>query len=422
MERPPPWTAPDPLPLPLETPRAVIDVHRDEDAPALLEAVDASRTRLLPWLPWAGTGHASAEDSLRTIRAFARERGFAHPESFSLGIFDRSRPRRVLGGTGFVHVDAKRRTGEIGYWIRADREGEGLATEVVGHLVSSAFSDWGLRRVVIGCDGANRASQRVAEKLGLRRETREVAARWLEGRGWSDHVGFAVLAGEWDARARRGPRGGAAKAFAATEPAVAPYVAALLEPEDALLAAVRAASTAAGLPDIAVGPFDGRHLEVIARAANARRIVEVGTLGGYSTICLARALPADGVLHTFELEPDHARVAEASLERAGLASKVRVHVGPAVERLGDIEADGPFDLIFLDADKAGYVDYLAWAERNVRVGGTLLADNVFRKPRGRPAADAVHAFNTRLVGTGLWRATFLPLEDGLAFAVRTADA
>jgi len=400
----------------------VIDVHREEDGAALFEAVEASRAALLPWLPWAASGHADEEASLRTIRAFARERGFAHGESYQLGVFDRAAPpRQVLGGTGFVRVDAKRHAAEVGYWIRADRQGEGLATEVVGHLLDAALRVWGLRRVTIGCDGANHASQRVAEKLGLRREAREVAARWLDGAGWSDHVGYAVLAEEWDAAQRRGPGPGAAKAYAATEPAVAPYVAALLQPEDDVLAAVRAATTAAGLPDIAVGPFDGRHLEVIARAAAARRIVEVGTLGGYSTVCLARALPEGGVLHTFELEPHHAEVARASLERAGLAAKVRIHVGKAVERLREIEGEGPFDLVFLDADKAGYVDYLAWAERNLRVGGTLLADNVFRKPRGRPAADVVHAFNERLVGSGAWRPTFLPMEDGLAFAVRVPD-
>ncbi len=208
------------------------------------------------------------------------------------------------------------------------------------------------------------------------------------------------------------------KAYAADHPAIAPYVEALLAPEDAVLAEIRARSAAAGLPDIAVGPFDGRHLEVIARSAGAKRMIEVGTLGGYSAVCLARALPDDGHLHTFELEAAHAQVARESLRLAGVLDKVTIHVGPALERLADVEADGPFDLVFLDADKAGYPDYLAWAEQHVRPGGTLLADNVFRKPRGREMADVIHAFNERLAHSGLWRATFLPLEDGLAFAVR----
>lgn len=210
------------------------------------------------------------------------------------------------------------------------------------------------------------------------------------------------------------------KAYAASHPAVAPYVEALLEPEDTVLAEIRARSRAAGLPDIAVGPFDGRHLEVIARAAGARRMVEIGTLGGYSAVCLARALRGDGHLHTFELEAAHAEVARESLHRAGLLDRVTIHVGPALDRLQDVEGDGPFDLVFLDADKASYPDYLAWAERHLRIGGTLLADNVFRKPRGREMADVIHAFNERLASSGRWRTTFLPLEDGLAVAVRVA--
>ena len=208
------------------------------------------------------------------------------------------------------------------------------------------------------------------------------------------------------------------KAFAAEHPAIAPYVAELLEPEDEVLAEIRVRSLAAGLPDIAVGPFDGRHLEVIARSAGARRMVEIGTLGGYSATCLARALPEGGRLDTFELEPAHAEVARESLRRAGLLDKVVIHVGPALENLAGIEDQGPFDLVFLDADKASYPDYLTWAERHLRPGGTLLADNVFRKPRGREMADVMHAFNERLARSGLWRATLLPLEDGLAVAVR----
>ncbi len=208
------------------------------------------------------------------------------------------------------------------------------------------------------------------------------------------------------------------KTFAAHDPGIAPYVEALLHPEDAVLARIREKSLAAGLPAIAVGPFDGRHLEVLARAAGVRKAVEIGTLGGYSAACLARALPKDGVLHSFELDPEHARVARRNLGEAGLADKVRIHVGPARERLADIEGEAPFDLVFVDADKEAYPAYLDWAEAHLRPGGLLLADNVFRKPRGRPHADEVHAFNQRLARSGNWRATFLPIEDGLAVAVR----
>ncbi len=210
------------------------------------------------------------------------------------------------------------------------------------------------------------------------------------------------------------------KAYGQGDETVARYVDDLIQPEDEVLKDIRTRSLEAGLPDIAVGPMDGRHLEVIARAAGARRIVEIGTLGGYSTVCLARALPEGGVLHTFELERRHAEVAAASLRRAGLLEKVHIHVGSAVERLQDIEAEGPFDLVFLDADKAGYPAYLDWAEQHLGVGGTLLADNVFRKPLRREMAEVIHAFNERLAHSPRWRLTMIPVEDGLAFAVKVA--
>ena len=222
------------------------------------------------------------------------------------------------------------------------------------------------------------------------------------------------------------PRDRAAKGFGATDPRIAPYVERLLEPEDAVLHEIRERSTREGLPPIAVGPFDGRHLEVLARMAGARRIVEIGTLGGYSGVCLARALPPGGLLDMFEIDPHHARVAAESFAKAGVADRVRIHVGPALERLKDIEREGPFDLVFLDADKAGYPAYLEWAERHLRVGGVVVADNVFRRaafplegddPR---SADGIRRFNEALARSGRFRATMLPLEDGFAVGVRIA--
>jgi len=219
-------------------------------------------------------------------------------------------------------------------------------------------------------------------------------------------------------------RGGRPKGFGATDPRIAPYIQALIEPEDEVLAEIRARSAREGLPTIAVGPFDGRHLEVLARLAGARRIVEIGTLGGYSGTCLARALPPDGVLHTFELDPRHARVAEESFRKAGVQDRVRIHVGPALERLGDIESLGPFDLVFIDADKGTYPAYLAWTAEHLRVGGAVIADNVFRRAAFPIEGDAPDAgagtrrFNEELVRSGRFRATFLPLEDGFALGVK----
>ena len=205
MARPTAWHPPEPLPLPLRVTEATVDVHRDADAPALLEAFRVSRKSLVPWMPWAANGLVDEGAALDLIRADARQRGYARPESFPLGLFDGSSPRRVLGGTGFVRIDAELAQAELGYWLRPEARGLGLCTEVVGRLITSGFGDWGFRRILVGCDGANLPSVRVAERLGLRRETHEIAARWLPGHGWCDHVGFAVLAHEWDREGHRGP-------------------------------------------------------------------------------------------------------------------------------------------------------------------------------------------------------------------------
>lgn len=230
-----------------------------------------------------------------------------------------------------------------------------------------------------------------------------------------------------DPSPRRAGGGGTAapsKGFGATDPRIAPYVEGVLKPEDEVLREIRSRSIREGLPPIAVGPFDGRHLEVLARMAGARRIVEIGTLGGYSGVCLARALPPGGRLDTFELEPRHAVVAAESFRRAGVSDRVRIHVGPAFDRLREIERDGPFDLVFIDADKGGYPDYLAWCARHLRVGGTVIADNVFRRaaiplPGDDPnAMIGIRCFNETLAQSGAFRATMLPLEDGFAVGVK----
>lgn len=159
---------------------------------------------------------------------------------------------------------------------------------------------------------------------------------------------------------------------------------ALVEPDEALDAAL-AASAVAGLPAIAVSPALGKLLNLLARLANARRILEFGTLGGYSTIWLARALPPDGRLITLEYEEKHAEVARANIARAGLADLVDVRVGAALDtlpllakELGDEQAD-PFDLVFIDADKPNNADYFAWSVSLTRPGGVIIVDNVVRR-------------------------------------------
>lgn len=163
--------------------------------------------------------------------------------------------------------------------------------------------------------------------------------------------------------------------------AVDGFIAGHLLGEDEVLAATLAANAAAGLPDIDVSPAQGRMLHLFARMSGARRILEIGTLGGYSTICLARALPADGMLITLELEPAHAEVARANIAHAGLSDRVDVRVGPAVDTLSAMIAAGeaPFDLIFIDADKPSNIAYLQASLALARPGTTIIVDNVVRE-------------------------------------------
>ena len=152
---------------------------------------------------------------------------------------------------------------------------------------------------------------------------------------------------------------------------------ALMGPDPVLDAALEA-NAAAGLPAIDVAPNQGKFLSLLAQIAGARRILEIGTLGGYSTIWLARALPPDGQLVTLELDPKHAEVALSNIARAGFSSLVQLRLGPALDSLAQLHAEhsAPFDLIFIDADKPGYADYLHAALKLSRPGTLILADNV----------------------------------------------
>ena len=159
---------------------------------------------------------------------------------------------------------------------------------------------------------------------------------------------------------------------------------------DPALDAALADSTAAGLPAIAVAPNQGKLLNLLARLRGARRILEVGTLGGYSAIWLGRALPADGRLITLEVDPKHAQVAEKNLARAGLRDKVEIRIGPALETLARLAAEkqSPFDLTFIDADKQNNANYFDAALKLSRPGSLILVDNVVRKGAIRDAGSS----------------------------------
>jgi len=208
------------------------------------------------------------------------------------------------------------------------------------------------------------------------------------------------------------------------------YITDLLVAPDPALDAALAASAAAGLPPIAVAPNQGKLLHLLARIQGARRILEIGTLGGYSTIWLARALPPGGRLVTLEADPKHAEVARANLARAGLAGMVEVRVGRAADTLPQLaaEAGGPFDLIFVDADKAGTAEYFAWALRLSRAGSVIIVDNVVRQGAVADAASTdasvqgIRRFNQALAAERRVSATELQTvgskgHDGFALAV-----
>ena len=158
------------------------------------------------------------------------------------------------------------------------------------------------------------------------------------------------------------------------------YIVERMIPVDPVLDSALRASEAAGLPQINVAPNQGKLLQLLAQMQGARKILEIGTLGGYSTIWLARALPEDGHLITLEAQPAHAAVAKANIARAGLSERVDVRVGSALDTLPGLiqENLAPFDLIFIDADKPSTADYLAWALKLSRPGTAIICDNVVR--------------------------------------------
>ena len=200
--------------------------------------------------------------------------------------------------------------------------------------------------------------------------------------------------------------------------AVDDYIAAKLLGDDDALAATLANNAAQGLPPIDVSAAQGKMLFLLAQIAGAKRILEIGTLGGYSTIWLARALPDDGRLVTLELEPHHAAVARANLERAGVSAKVDIRVGPAAASLAAMAGNAPFDFIFIDADKQSNSHYVAEAIRLGRSGTTIVVDNVVREG----GVLEVDSDDERIVGT---RALFdmLSAEPRLdATAVQTVGA
>ncbi|HTO50462.1 MAG TPA: O-methyltransferase [Burkholderiales bacterium] len=212
------------------------------------------------------------------------------------------------------------------------------------------------------------------------------------------------------------------------------YLVDLFVPPDPALGAALESGAAAGLPPHDVSPNQGKLLHLLARIRGARNILEIGTLAGYSTIWLARALPPGGRLVTLEANPKHAEVARANLARAGLSGTVELRLGPALETLPRLEADGlgPFDLIFIDADKPNNPEYLAWALKLSRRWSLIIADNTVRDgavvdhASADPSVQGIRRFHERLAAEPRVSATAIQTVgskgyDGFTLALVIAD-
>jgi predicted O-methyltransferase YrrM len=207
------------------------------------------------------------------------------------------------------------------------------------------------------------------------------------------------------------------------------YIESLFVEDDPILAQGLADAAAAGLPPIQVSPNQGKALYLLARMCGARRVLEIGTLGGYSTTWLARALPESGRLVTLELDRKHADVARTNVDRAGVGSRISIAVGPAAQSMRRLIAEQvePFDLIFIDADKPGYSEYLDLALQLSRSGTVILADNLIRdgavmdETSTDENAQAARRFNAKLAGDARLESIIVPFVktrvDGMSISI-----
>lgn len=203
---------------------------------------------------------------------------------------------------------------------------------------------------------------------------------------------------------------------------IADYITGLFAREDDVLRSIREEGDRVGLPPIAVPAETGRFLQVLLAAIGAQRVLEVGTLGGYSAICMARAMGADARILSLEIDQSHAEFARRHIERAGLSERIEVRVGPALQVLPSLDGES-FDAVFLDADKEPLPTYLEWALRLVRPGGLIIADNALRGGRvldpqaDDPSTLGVREFNRRFAGEPRITGVIVPIGDGVAVGV-----
>ena len=202
-----------------------------------------------------------------------------------------------------------------------------------------------------------------------------------------------------------------------TTPELLDYVNTVHARHDAALA--QAFTIPAGIPAIMVGPSEGKLLGLLLRMIGANKVVEVGTLVGYSAIHMARALPADGHLHSVEFAPKHAEVARANIAAAGLTARITVHVGAGRDVLPTLDREGPFDVVFIDADKENYDHYGRWAIANLRAGGLVVGDNAYLFGKLLEQTDRGRAMRTfhELVAAAC-DSVCVPTPDGLVIGIK----
>lgn len=196
----------------------------------------------------------------------------------------------------------------------------------------------------------------------------------------------------------------------------------LFAQDDDILKQVHIEAQKADMPAISIDPQDGALLQFLLRSINAKTIVEIGTLAGYSGIWMTRALPENGKLYTIDSSTKHIAVAQANFERANLSDKVDIVQGNALEVLHKIEPKGAFDFVFIDADKPNYINYLNWAVDNLRSGGMIAAHNAYRNGRVmNPEADddkAMRQFLDALASNDRLQSMIIPLGDGMAVGLK----
>lgn len=204
---PPAWSPPRPAPRSLRTSRFLLRAYEPDDAQRLLDAINADRASLLPWLPWARTDNRTLAECTFNVERFRRAHEDEATSELAFGIFNVT-SGDLLGGTGFVRLNRAGHQGEIGYWVRGDRTRQGIATEVTAWMISFGLrrqdqGGLGLRRIIIHCVAENVASRSVPTKLGLRLEVAAKAERWQQGMGYVDILGWGVNLGEWDTENHR---------------------------------------------------------------------------------------------------------------------------------------------------------------------------------------------------------------------------